>query len=431
MASSKFGRKLNPYRSLRKPLGVKGVRQSVVITNNPSSIDQNQHLLVRFPNLCEDDVIVPGTARLPFTIALDSEDANRTVVQNLGRAIVKKLTIKISRNEVMSIDDSDVFHCYNDRWKTAQERANGHYQGTDASDNRNTTRIRVGAGNGDSSVVANKAIADAFGDRFFTPLDLELLESHMSLYQRALGDRLEYELTFNDYSRVIQATGDVDASYHIGDISLEYDMVTLPELARMIDNQYKGRPAILYDRVLRHRKMTMDQSNTLWNINLNVPARSMKSILMLFENVASQQPFARSNNPQITKVEVTIEGIPNKLYSQGIRAYQMWDEAKKYFAASPGNKRHPEVGTAQKDLALADVSLGEFLTSKYSLWLDLRTSDDDRLHGSGRRIENASEGITIQITKKAEAAGALNIYLFVVMDAQLKMEDGRFVSAAY
>ena len=177
----------------------------------------------------------------------------------------------------------------------------------------------------------------------------------------------------------------------------------------------------------------MDRSNTLWNINLNVPALSMKGILMLFENVAAQQPFACNTeafyNPQITKVGVTIEGIPNQLYSQGMRAYQMWDEAKKYFA--PGSKRHPDVGTVAKDLALADVNLGEFLTSKYSLWLDLRTSDDDSLHGSGRRIENASEGITIQITKKAEATGALNIYLFVVMDAQLNIEDGRFVSAAY
>ena len=80
--------------------------------------------------------------------------------------------------------------------------------------------------------------------------------------------------------------------YHIGGISLEYDMITLPELARMIDNQYKGCLAILYDRVLRHWKMTMDKSNTLWNINLNVPARSMKGILILFENVAAQQPFA-------------------------------------------------------------------------------------------------------------------------------------------
>ena len=251
MASSKFWRKLNPHRSFREPLGVKGVRQSVVITNNPSSIDHNQQLLVRFPNLGKDDVIVPGTAKLAYTITLNSEDANRTVVQNLGRAIVKKLTIKINGNEVMSIDDSDVFHCYNDLWKTAPERANGHYQGIDASDNRNTTRIRVGAGNRDSSVAANKAIADVLGDRFFTPLDFELLESHMPFYQSALGDRLEYELTFNDYSSVIQAAGDANASYHIGGISLEYEMVTLPELARMIDNQYKGRLAILYDRVLR------------------------------------------------------------------------------------------------------------------------------------------------------------------------------------
>ena len=113
----------------------------------------------------------------------------------------------------------------------------------------------------------------------------------MSFYQSALGDRLEYELTFNDYSSVIQATGDGDALYRIGGISLEYDMVTLQELARMIDKQYKGRFAILYDRVLRHRKMTMDKSNTLLNINLNVPARSMKGFLMLFENVAAHKLF--------------------------------------------------------------------------------------------------------------------------------------------
>ena len=106
---------------------------------------------------------------------------------------MRKLTIKISGKDVMSSDDSNVFHCYNDLWKTAPERANGHNQRIDASDNRNTTRIRVGAGNGDSSVIADKAIADAFGDRFFTTLDFELLESHMPLYQSALGDRLEHE----------------------------------------------------------------------------------------------------------------------------------------------------------------------------------------------------------------------------------------------
>lgn len=432
MSSSKYGRKLDPYRCLREPLGVKGVRQSVSITNNPSTIGPNQQLLVRFPNLGQHDVIVPGTARLAFTITLHSEDANRTLVQNLGRALVKKTVIKISGNEVLSIDDSDVYHCYRDLWRTASERKNGQYQGIDTSENQNTTRIRINAGNKDESVLADKAVADAFGNRFYIPLDFELLESHMPFYQSALGDRLEYELTFNDYNRVIQATGR-GASFDIGNICLEYDMVTLPELAQMINNQYRSRISILYDRVLRHRKIGKDKSDTLWNINLNVPARSMKGILMLFEDEAAQQPFARDTeafyNPKIAKVEVTIEGIPNQLFSQGMRSYQMFDEARKLFAA--GSKRHPEVATVEKDLALADVSLAEYLTSKYALWLDLRTSDDDRLHGSGRRIENASEGVTIQITKRAEAAGALNIYLYVIMDAQLNIEDGRFVSAVY
>ena len=213
------------------------------------------------------------------------------MVLNLGRTIVNKLTIKISGNEVVSIDDSHVIFCYNNPWKTAPEGANCHYQGIDAFDNRNTTRSRVGAGNGDSGVAANKAFADAIGNRFLTPLDFELLESHIPFYQSALGNRLEYEFTFNDNNRMIQAVGNVDASYHVGGISLEYDMVTLPELARMIGNQYKGRLAI-QDRVLRHRKMTMDKSYTLWNINLNVPARSMKGILTLFEKVAAQQAFA-------------------------------------------------------------------------------------------------------------------------------------------
>ena len=355
------------------------------------------------------------------------------MVQNLGRAIVKKTVIKISGNEVMSVDDSDVFNCYGDLWKTKKERKNDQYQGIDTSGNQNTTRIGIGAGNKDETFAADKAIADAFGNRFYIPLDFELLEGHMPFYQSALGYRLEYELTFNDCSRAIRSTGDANASYDIENISLEYEIVTQPELARMIAYQYNGRLAILYDRILRHRKISRDKSDTLWNINLNVPARSMKGVLMLFEDVTAQQPFVRNTesfyNPKITKVEVTIEGIPNQLFSQGMRAYQMWDEARKLFA--PGGKRHPEVAVVAKDLGLADVSLGEFLTSKFALWLDLRTTDDDRLHGSGRRIENASEGVTIQLTKTAEAAGALNIYLYIIMDAQLNFEDGLFVLAIY
>ena len=126
---SSYGNKLDPYRKMREPRGIKGIRQSVVITNNPSTIDQNQQLLVRFPNLSDNDVIVPRSARLAFTIELTTKDANATVFQNLGRAIIKKTTIRISGNEVMSIDDSDIYHCYVDLWKSSTEQMNMVYQG--------------------------------------------------------------------------------------------------------------------------------------------------------------------------------------------------------------------------------------------------------------------------------------------------------------
>ena len=54
-----YGKRLNPERFLRTPKGIKGTRQKVIVTHNPSEIDQAQELLVRFPNLGSDDVIIP------------------------------------------------------------------------------------------------------------------------------------------------------------------------------------------------------------------------------------------------------------------------------------------------------------------------------------------------------------------------------------
>ena len=59
-----YGNKLNPECSLRTAKGIKGTRQKVIVTHNPSEIDQAQLLLVRFPNLSIYDVIVPPGAHV-------------------------------------------------------------------------------------------------------------------------------------------------------------------------------------------------------------------------------------------------------------------------------------------------------------------------------------------------------------------------------
>ena len=57
--------------------------------------------------------------------------------------------------------------------------------------------------------------------------------------------------------------------------------------------------------------------------------------------------------------------------------------------------------------------------------------DENELHGTGRRIENASEGITLQIEKKEGSAGVLNAYIHLIMDAQLNIQNGTYISAVY
>ena len=120
---------------MRTPKGIKGTRQKVTVAPNPSEIDQSQELLVRFPNLGSDDIIIPGTANLSFNIELTSTvDANRTLVSSIGRAIIKKLAVKFQGNKIMSVDDFDVLTCYRDLWKTKSEKRNAICQGILSTD---------------------------------------------------------------------------------------------------------------------------------------------------------------------------------------------------------------------------------------------------------------------------------------------------------
>ena len=109
-----------------------------------------------------------------------------------------------------------------------------------------------------------------------------------------------------------------------------------------------------------------------------------------------------------------------------MKSFEQYDEIRKYFAE--GKQRDNDV---QKQLELHDLSAGEYLTNKYALWLDFRMTDENFLHGTGRRIENSSEGITLQVEKKVESARALNAYIYLIMDAQLNIQNRAYVSAIY
>ena len=424
------GNKLNPQRSYRKGFALKGLRQHIIKTNNPSTIGPGELLTVRFPDLKENQVIIPSTTKLTFNIVLDGTDKTRTLVKNLGRNIIRKLIVKSEGNEIISIDDYDVLYSYYDCWKGTTERANDVFQGIVEADAQTENSIKHRINAADKAPNArDETVASIYDNRFCIPLDFEILESTIPFYQYGLGSRLTYELTFSDYGDVIKSTED-DATYTISNISLEFDTITNASLASQIRTEYM-KCSILCDRILRARIIPLNKADTSFSVDINSPSKSLKGVLLIFTQERSATKFARDteefHNPKITKVEVTVEGVPNELYAQNMEYRHQFDEILKHFAEG----RLKEAGAIQKDLQLHNVDIASYYTDKYALWLDFRTIDDNRLHGSGRRLENTSEGIRLQITKKAEAAGKLSCYLYIFQDAQINISDAQFLNVVY
>ena len=167
------GDKLNPQRSYRKGFALKGLRQHIIKTNNPSTIGPGELLTVRFPDLKENQVIIPSTTKLTFNITLVGTDVNRTLLENLGRNIIRKLVVKLEGNEIISTDDSDVLYSYYDCWKCTNERLNAVFQGIVDADGQTENAIKHRINSADKANNAkDQTVASIYDNRFWYSIRL-------------------------------------------------------------------------------------------------------------------------------------------------------------------------------------------------------------------------------------------------------------------
>ena len=301
-----IGDKLNPQRSYRKGFALKGLRQHIIKMNNPSTIGPDELLTVRFPDLKENQVIIPSATKLTFNISLAGTDVNRTLVGNLGRNMIRKLVVKLEGNEIISIDDYDILYSFYDCWKTATGRRNAIFQGIVEADGQteNAIKHRINATD-KANNAKDQTVASIYDNRFCIPLDFEILETSLPLYQYGLGSHLTYELTFADYSDVIKST-ETDATYTISNISLEFNTIINASLASQIRTEYM-KSSILYDRILRAHIIPLSKSDTSFSVDINSPSKSLKGVLLIFTQERSATKFARDTeefyNPKITKLK--------------------------------------------------------------------------------------------------------------------------------
>ena len=307
----------------------------------------------------------------------------------------------LGSKEIDTINQSYIYDTYKDLYLTKKERKEKLLQGIQSITG---PKARVGATKADGTALTvtteENAIKKTVSNRFSIPLDFDFFKH--PTYPYGLREDLIARLELNSAEKILLASGDTAATYKISDIALEYDAIFDLDYATMFETLYRGETSIPYTKVTAVHHQALSKKNENWKIDINnLSVRSLQGLLLLF--VDKQNDFANENekfyNPSIKKILTTINGIPHQLYPGGILSRDIFPEAKKYFY--------------KKD---SDVTWSEFLTTKFGLWIDVRSSNDNQLHGSGRTVERS--GILLQIERAADTSdGDLVCYVFSLEDA--------------
>ena len=98
----------------------------------------------------------------------------------------------------------------------------------------------------------------------------------------------------------------------------------------------------------------------------------MKGLLQFYEPyVAGAIDSEKTFNPDITEMKIIVNGIPNKVYSRGMKTRDIWEEVFKRF-----EKENSEMNAT-------DFYAGD----RFGLFIYLRSIRDNNLHKSGLRFE--------------------------------------------
>ena len=94
----------------------------------------------------------------------------------------------------------------------------------------------------------------------------------------------------------------------------------------------------------------------------NLSVRSLQGLLLLFLDKCDD--FANKNeefyNPSIKKILITINGMPHELFAARLKGRGIYPELKRYFYKEN-----------------SDVTCEDFLTTKFGLWIDTRSSTNN------------------------------------------------------
>ena len=412
---TKVTKSLRPTHKSKTLFAIKGPRAVKRITFDKSEASPGGTLYVRVPKLNKNEVLVPGSLALRFDIDLSGGHANNFLVQNVSRALVKKMVVKFAGTILQDTADYDLFKIYEDLFLSQEQRDEMVREGIQSED------LCKAGDKKTSSVDAEKKLNQIYGSKYRIRLDHEILTDHGVFYPQALYDDLVFELTLSDAAQVVKGSDPTKLKYKLTNIQIEYEMLHSEQLAEEANSAYSSGKEFAYDHVHREKVIPIKKgSDSRVNIKVNAQRRSLKAILLLFTEpyAAGARDSEKYVFPDLTKIQVTINGSPNMIYNNGLVAEDLWEEASRFFVRRENKTEH-----MTSKLFLAE--------DRFGLLIDLRCMADRTMHGSGVRLVNSTDGVQLELERTASGSGTINCQVFVIADAQFNILGNQMEDVQY
>ena len=138
----------------------------------PNVAYPNQHIDIEIPHDLRDHVVVPDAVKITFNLDIESTEKARSVVNNVGRALVKKKVLMLDSKDIDTIKNSDVNETYKDLYLSEKEREEKLLQGIQPA---NGSKARVGAKKSDGTALTvttqENVIKKTFDKKFAIDFD--------------------------------------------------------------------------------------------------------------------------------------------------------------------------------------------------------------------------------------------------------------------
>ena len=390
------------------------------ITFNPTEANPGETLYVSVPKLADNKIIVPGSLALVFNINLKvtGAHANNHLVQNVSRALVNKFIVKFSSSIVQETMSYGIYKTFEDLFLSKDERENMLREGIQDTD---LNKLRSDAGDKDTSNAGRNTLNTVYGTKYRINLDHPILTGHGVFYPKALYNDLVFELTLAATHEVVKGSDGTKLGYKLENIQLEYEVIRSHTLATEAVSTYASGKEFAYDLVMREKVVSIPRgSDTHVNLMVNPQRRSLKGILLLFINpyTAGALDTEHYFNPNITKVKVTVDGVPNRVYNEGLSDSDMWQELTRHFKPSTNGR--------------PNMTLTKYLTNnKFGLWIDLRSMADTTMHGNGQRLVNTQNGVQLEIDLTPSGSNNTNCHILTISDAQMNIMGQQLESVTF